>query len=92
MIFEWDREKARGNVVKHGVPFEVAMRVWDDPLHTTTLDGVIDGEERWRALGMVGAQTILLVAHIYLDDDGEHVRIISARRATRDERRDYEGG
>lgn len=46
MKFEWDPNKARRNVAKHGVSFEVARRVWDDPLHVIVPDRFEDGEER----------------------------------------------
>jgi len=89
--FEWDPEKARTNLAKHGVDFDVAPLVWDDPLHIIVPDRFEDGEERWHAIGMVGAVVILVVVHAYPDseDDGR-VRIIGARKATAHERRRYE--
>lgn len=91
MRFEWDPEKARANLRKHGVDFEAAQYVWDDPLHVILPDRIIDGEERWHALGMVGAIAVLVVVHSYpRTDDEAVVRIISARRATRQERMRYE--
>ncbi len=75
----------------HGVDFEVAAHVWDDPLHTILPDRFEDGEQRWRVIGMVGPVAVLLVVHTYPDpDDEERIRIIGARKATRDERRRYE--
>ena len=91
--FEWDPEKARSNFAKHGVAFDVAILVFDDPKAVATFDRVYDGEERWRTLGRVGVATILFVAHTWFDDGGEvHVRIISARRADKMEIRAYERG
>jgi uncharacterized protein len=88
--FTWDPKKARSNRRDHGVSFEVAARVWQDPLHVIVPDRWEDGEERWHAIGQVGGAT-LLVVHAYLDDDGTvAIRIISARRATPHERRAYE--
>lgn len=55
MQFEWDPEKARKNLTKHDVSFELAKRVWDDPLHVVVPDRVEDGELRWHAIGQVGA-------------------------------------
>jgi uncharacterized DUF497 family protein len=86
----WDPEKARTNVAKHGVRFELAQRVWDDPLHMIIPDRIEDGEERWRAIGMVGPVAVLVVVHAYRGDDGEVIRIIGARKATPHERRRYE--
>lgn len=91
MRFEWDPEKARSNLAKHGIPFDVAERIFDDPLAITEMDRVIDGEERWRTIGRVGAATILFVAHTWLDEDGDiHIRIISARKANRLEVKAYD--
>ncbi|EUB96191.1 protein of unknown function DUF497 [Rhizobium sp. CF080] len=89
--FEWDPQKARINKAKHGVSFELAEHIWDDPLHMIIPDTVYDGEERWLAIGSVGPVAVLVAAHVYRDDDlGEVVRIISARKATAHERRHYE--
>jgi hypothetical protein len=90
MIFEWDDAKARTNLVKHGISFEAAKRVWDDPLFEI-YHHVENGEDRYLAIGMVLGATILAVAHVYRGDDEEQVvRIISARRATPHERKTYE--
>ncbi len=89
--FEWDPQKARTNLAKHGVSFEEARRVWADPDYVVYPEQVVDREQRWHAIGRVGLATLLLVVHIYRDPPGdEHVRIISARRATPRERRIYE--
>nr|WP_210330533.1 MULTISPECIES: BrnT family toxin [unclassified Methylocystis] len=89
--FEWDASKARRNVAKHGVSFEIARRVWDDPLHVILPDRFEDGEERWHAIGVVGGVALLVVVHCYPHaNEGERVRIIGARKATPHERRRYE--
>lgn len=93
MLFVWDAAKDRSNKAKHGVSFETAKLAFDDPLQLSILDGYVDGEERWRTLGLVGSVTLLLVIHTYVDNDGEEIiRIISARKATRHERSQYEYG
>ncbi|NBW06830.1 MAG: BrnT family toxin [Caulobacteraceae bacterium] len=93
MRFEWDEEKAKANLAKHGVAFDVAMQVFDDPRAVATFDRIVDREERWRTVGRVGTATILFVAHTWLDEDGEIcVRIISARQADKMEIRAYERG
>lgn len=85
--FEWDPEKARANLSKHGVAFEDAALVWDDPLHLARFDRLEGGEERWHTLGSAAGTVLLLVVHTYRNrDDEDVVRIISARRATRSER------
>ena len=91
--FTWDAEKAARNRVKHRVSFELAMRVFADPFALTSQDRVEDGEMRWQTLGAVEGYTLLVVAHTVQDDEGaEVIRIISARRADRTERRHYEDG
>jgi uncharacterized protein len=91
MLFEWDAAKARTNLSKHGVSFDLAKRVWDDPLHVVILDRFEDGQQRWHAIGIVGAVTVLVVVHAYLAGGGEErIRIIGARKATPHERRRYE--
>ena len=90
--FEWDAGKAASNLKKHGISFELASRVFDDPLAFFAQDRVVDGEERWQCIGHVGLYTLILVAYVYrgLEDEDEIVRIISARLATGAERRRYE--
>lgn len=93
MRFEWDEEKNRINKRKHGISFEIACRVWDDPFHWTYFDRIDDGERRMHCLGTVGAATILLVVYTDRDSHGEEIiRIIGARRATRLEKYAYERG
>jgi uncharacterized DUF497 family protein len=89
--YEWDPAKAASNRAKHGVSFEVAVKVFEDPNALTVFDGVERGEERWRTVGDVGGRVLTFVAHTEQDDGGDQiVRIISARPATRKERMGYE--
>ncbi len=89
--FEWDPAKAASNLRKHGVSFETAVRVFFDPHALMELDRIDDGEERWRTIGVVDGVVMLLVAHTVTEqDDSELIRIISARRASRRERKLYE--
>jgi uncharacterized DUF497 family protein len=91
MLFSWDEAKDESNKNKHKVSFETAQLVFDDPLHFSRQDRFENGEARWQTIGMVGGVVLILVAHTWLDDgDEEHIRIISARRATRIERQEYE--
>jgi uncharacterized DUF497 family protein len=93
MRFEWDEAKNRINLRKHGVRFELAVEVFDDPLARSLQDRDVEGEERWQTIGMVRGVVLLLVAHTIREEDGgEIVRLISARRATNYERRWYEEG
>lgn len=95
MRFEWDAAKAATNLRKHGVSFEIAIRVFADPFALTGPERVECGEQRWQTLGVVDGCFLLLVAHTVheLNEDGqviEVIRIISARAANRKERRRYE--
>lgn len=88
--FEWDSRKAAANLRKHGVSFEEARSVFfdeqarliDDPDHSE------EEEDRFVLLGLSGALRSLLVCHCYRSE-GEVIRIISARRATRTEAKFY---
>lgn len=92
-MVSWDEAKNAANLRKHGVRFEVAQLVFDDPLHISRQDRVENGEPRWQTLGMAGGIVLLLVAHTWRDaENGEHIRIISARCATKLERKIYEQG
>ena len=69
MRFEWDTKKSRINPTKHnGLDFVTAARVFDDPKVVLLRDRIVDGEERWHAIGAVSA-ALLLVVHIYREDD-----------------------
>jgi uncharacterized protein len=90
--FEWDPAKARTNRRKHGVTFEDAMHVFEDPYALFEQDVTDEaGELRWRALGLAGGVVLLLVAHTIREEGADEVvRLISARRATRKERSLYD--
>lgn len=88
LIFEWDEKKARLNLEKHDVGFAEASTVFGDPLSLTIPDpDHSQDEERWIILGCSHVNRLLVVVHT---ERGDTVRIISARRASRRERRFYE--
>lgn len=91
-MFSWDDAKNAKNQRKHGVGFEVATLVFDDPLHVSRLERIENGEPRWQTLGMADGVVLLLVAHTWheAESGAEHIHIISARRATLLERKIYE--
>ncbi len=93
-MFSWDNAKNETNKVKHGVSFELAQLVFDDPLHVTRQDRTERGELRWQTIGLVGDLVVLLVAHTWNETElvEEHIRIVSARRATKIERKIYVEG
>jgi hypothetical protein len=85
--FDWDEVKNRHNLRKHGIDFETAILVFEDPYSVAVLDRVVYGEERWQTIGAAGGVTVVVVAHTLSE---EVIRIISARKATPLERRSYE--
>jgi len=84
---DWDEAKNRRNLRKHGIDFETAILVFEDPYSMAVLDRVVYGEERWQTIGVAGDVTVVVVAHTLSE---EVIRIISARKATPQERRSYE--
>jgi len=86
--FDWDPKKAAGNLAKHNVSFEEAATVFGDPLSDTFDDPDHSADERrFLIIGHSQLGRLLFVSHT---DDGETVRIISAREPTRGERESYE--
>lgn len=93
-MFSWDESKNQRNQRKHGISFEIAKLVFDDPLHISRQDRDENGELRWQTIGMAGNLILILVAHTLFQSKtgSENIRIISARRATKLERKIYEQG
>jgi uncharacterized protein len=90
MEFEWNPDKALINLRKHNISFQEATTVFDDSLSVTFPDPDHSmGESRYVIIGMSGLGQLLVVSHT---DRASRTRIISARRATRQERRFYEEG
>jgi len=90
VIYEWDPEKARANLRKHGVSFEEAATVFLDPLAITFPDpDHSDEEAREITIGLTAKHRVMFISHCWR---GDRTRIISARRATRKERKQYEEG
>ena len=88
LTFEWDPDKADENERKHGVSFPEAATVFGDPLSVTMADPDHSvGEARFLTIGISHQQRLLVVAHADRDDA---IRLISARAATRTERKTYE--
>jgi hypothetical protein len=87
-LFEWDAKKAESNARKHGVAFDEASTVFGDALSILMADpGHSVGEKRYLLLGMSNRRRLLVVAFA---ERPPRTRLISARRATRQERRQYE--
>ena len=90
MDFEWDKTKAEGNPAKHGIEFSEAATAFGDLLSVTFPDpGHSEEEERFITIGSSERNRVLIISHT---DRGGKTRIISARKATRRERKAYEEG
>lgn len=88
LLFEWDEQKARTNLRKHGISFEEASTAFGDVL-SITIDDPLHGEEEYRfiLIGKSSSFNTLVVVHVEMHDT---IRIISARKATQKERKYYE--
>jgi hypothetical protein len=89
MRFQYDPAKAAANRKKHRVSFADAEGVFQDPLAVTVEDPDAEGERRFVTVGLGSAGELLVV--VYTEEQDEEIRLISARRATRKERKHYEG-
>ncbi|MBD1905428.1 BrnT family toxin [Funiculus sociatus GB2-A5] len=90
MRFEWDENKAASNLSKHGVSFEEAKTVFDDPLYVDFYDpDPSDEEQRYLIVGEPNRGRLLIVSYT---ERGDSIRLISTRVVTRSEREVYEEG
>lgn len=88
MKFEWDPGKAQENLLSHGVSFEEATTLFGDPLAGTIPDpDHSEGEARFLTIGLTANGRLIVVSHT---EEGDTIRIISAREATSHERKQYE--
>ena len=86
--FQWDEEKAKSNLKKHGVSFEEGATIFNDPTIATILDpDHSKDEERFISIGMSVIRRLLTAIHTYRKD---RLRLISARKATKAEKKNYE--
>jgi uncharacterized DUF497 family protein len=91
VYFDWHDAKLRKNLRDHGIHFEDASLVFEDPYCITQEDLVDEGEQRWRTIGIAFGVIVLIVIHVDEDfDEDVVVRIISARKATPGESYDYD--
>lgn len=92
--YEWDTLKAKHNLSKHGVDFREACKVFEDPIAVTLFDeeSSSTNEERWVTIGEVRDHYYLVVVHTFSNpiDNCLTIRLISARRATKHEIRQYQ--
>lgn len=90
LVFEWDERKARQNESKHGISFEEAQTAFEDENARLSYDpDHSQNEDRYILLGISAVLRVLIVCHVYRQND-ELIRIISARKATRQERQQYQ--
>lgn len=90
--FEWDPAKARENLRKHKISFERASQIFLDALAISIPDEEhSEDEERWTTIGKNGGGTLLVLIHTFREIDAENfnVRLISARKATKREEKEY---
>lgn len=87
MEFEWDENKRQSNLRKHGIDFQEACEIFTNPLLRRIDDRFDYGEDRWAALGMTHKCLVLVV---YTELDEKTIKIISIRKATKNERKTYE--
>jgi len=93
--FEWDEIKAAANVYKHGISFELAATIFYDPRIVTVADLVHnETEERWLSLGIAANGSILCIVYLWSESEPllTKIRLISARKATPAEVKQYEEG
>lgn len=92
MKFEWNEQKNQLNKNKHGISFEEAKEIFDDPFQLSKLDHRFSyAEERWITIGATKKGTILVVANMFFSEKKiEIIRIISARLANLQEKKFYE--
>ena len=92
MEFEWDEAKNRTNELKHGIRFEDALGVFDDPARLTEQAHVVRKERRFQTIGKANRASVLFVVHTARTHLGPRsvTRIISARPASRKERQRYD--
>jgi uncharacterized protein len=90
MRFEWDNAKADRNLIKHGIAFDEAQTVFDDPFYVDFYDpDHSENEERYLIIGTSSQGRLLIVSYT---ERGDAIRLISTRELTRSERESYENG
>ncbi len=90
--FQWDNIKAEENIIKHGVSFEEAASVFYDPFAVEFYDDEnSEWEDRFLMLGISSNLNLLMISHCFRESDSI-IRIISARKATKNESKFYTGG
>jgi uncharacterized protein len=88
MQFEWDENKNSKNIRKHGFDFADAWQVFENPLFVKLDDRADYGEDRWTGVGMMSNFVVIVI--VFTERDRETIRIISLRKATKNERTRYE--
>lgn len=92
MRFSWSRAKNQVNIQKHGISFELARYVFNDPFHFTQKNRIERGEQRYETVGEVEGTLLFVIHTMEEDEDGTiiAIRLISARKADKSERRSFE--
>lgn len=87
MKFEWNRQKNKLNVEKHGLDFADAYRVFESPMLVKLDDREDYSEDRWIGIGLLEMRVVVIV---FTESEADTIRVISFRKATTDERKHYE--
>ena len=90
MRFEWDEEKRKSNLKRHGLDFVDALKAFTAPMLTTLDDREDYGKERWIGVSMLDARIVVIVFAERYENDDEIVRVISLRKALKHERSQYQ--
>ncbi|MBN1648379.1 MAG: BrnT family toxin [Spirochaetales bacterium] len=90
MKFEWHDSKSQSNKRKHGISFSEALTIFNDPFILSKYDKEhsTDNEDRWNSIGEASVKAVLMVVHLCREDESK-IRIISARKATNNEKKMY---
>ncbi len=91
MQFEWHKGKSRANEAKHDLSFDLAIKAFEDPFALFEFNGTVDGEDRYHVIGLLRGELVILVVYTTLEEEAtnETYRIISARKASKGERKRY---
>ena len=87
MKFEWDKQKNKANIEKHGLDFADAHKVFESPMLVKINDRKDYGEDRWIGIGLMDTRVVVIV---FTEPKENDIRVISFRKATTDERKHYE--
>jgi uncharacterized DUF497 family protein len=89
LLFDWDNEKNKNNLVKHGLGFELASYIFHDPFALTQFNRKVENEIREESIGMIKDVVVYVIHTSRIIENKEIIRIISARKANKKEQNQY---